>query len=117
MSARFTSLPGYMHLEGGPGHGHTFYVQRAPVYVRVVRDINGKWNVLDLYEDTPTKEEELFVYRQVEWVHVRASKQSGMHYTYEPVPIDGSLKATLRYRTRWVQWAELQAKEYTNPKE
>lgn len=107
----YSALPGTVHLVGGPGDGRKFPVQRAPIFLRFVSDINGKWDVLDLPEDKPTRHEEIHVYKQDSWVHVRANRRedSGTHYQYVHVPIDGTQKGSLRYTRRWRDWARLQS--------
>jgi hypothetical protein len=111
MSIIHNSSAGWIHLKDGPAGNKRFFVARAPVYLRLVQDINGKWDVLDLIDDEPTPEEEVFVYRQINWVHVRANdrSQSGYHYEYTHHPITSEQKAALRYQSRWQSWARMQA--------
>jgi hypothetical protein len=106
-------MPGTVHLVGGPGDGRELRVQRAPVMLRFVCDINGKWDVLDLPNDEPTREEEIHVYRQDSWMHVRGQRRedSGTHYQYVHVRIEDYQKSTLRHTRRWRDWARLQVVE------
>lgn len=107
----YNTHPGYIHLMDGPGEGKRFYVQRAPVFVRVVESMEHKWDVLDLIDDEPEPTEEIYVYQQLSWIHVRANnrRDSGFHYDYIHVPVASELKAVLRYTKRWQEWAQLQA--------
>lgn len=107
---RYSSVPGVVQLVGGPGDGRSFHVQRAPIWLRAVSDINNRWDVLDLLEDAPTRDEEIHVYKQESWMHVRATQRehSGVYYRYVHVPIDNSQKATLRYTRSWRDWTRLQ---------
>lgn len=111
--SRFTSGPGRVKLIDGPGQGQKFFAQRAPVLLRVVLNYDGRWDVLDQLEDEPTAQEEIFVYHQSSWMHVRANKRSdsGTYYEYTHWPIDNIQKSTLRYNDRWRTWASLQLLE------
>src|SRR5947209_7794848 len=53
MTTRYNSQPGHITLMNGPGEGNRFHVQRAPILLRVVSDLNNGWDVLDQLEDTP----------------------------------------------------------------
>ena len=118
MTNSFNHSAGWIHAKDGPARKRRFFVQRAPLYVRFVQDLNGKWDILDLLEDKPADEEEIFVYRQDEWMHVRAAirGESGYHYNYVHVPIAGELKIALRFAERWHDWVALQvATQPTDP--
>lgn len=105
-------MAGWIHLTDGPGAGKDFHAQRTPAFLRVVVDRHDNWNVLDLIEDEPTREEEIFVYRRVSSEHrcYRNGNRelSGWHCNYVNVPIDTGQKASLRYNHRWQQWATAQ---------
>jgi hypothetical protein len=54
-----------MRCLDGPAEGRSFNAQRAPLFLRVVRDQNGKWDVLDQLDDQPAGDETIFIYRKV----------------------------------------------------
>lgn len=47
----------------GPAKGHALMLRMSPRYLRVTRAA-GVWDALDLPEDNPRSEEEVYVYRR-----------------------------------------------------
>lgn len=104
-------------LRGGPVEG-TYAAKRAPVYLRGVVDAEGERDVLDLLEDTPRAQEQVYVYRRVGeagHVHLRMSgaarRASGFYALadYEYLPdVDGE---QVRERDAWHAWVHAQPEE------
>lgn len=106
----------------GPAAGKTFACRRAPVYLRIVRAAplelvpspDAGWDVLDQLDDTPSADEEVFVYRIIDgtWSCAylcRAGADSGryelgQYRLVEPQPDE----ATLRDTALWRAWASAQ---------
>lgn len=108
---RFHSGPGWITLEDGPcAPWQKFFVKRAPIFVRAVEAVGHVWNILDQLDDEPTAHEEIFVYKQVKWIHVRANnrRESGVYYTYTYIPISNDEKLALRSNKRWREWVSSQ---------
>jgi hypothetical protein len=101
----------WIHLDNGPGEGRVFSAQRAPRYLRAVCDQNHLWDILELPDDAPEKDEEVFVYKQYEFERMRGGAKAGDHYHYRNIQIDGTLKGGLRYPTRWQSWARMEAQK------
>lgn len=75
----------------GPAEGVTLMLKRTPVYLRVVRNRQGKWDALDQLDDSPASDEEIFVYRLKEHLgnaFVDGPKIKGCYamVNYEAVP-------------------------------
>lgn len=51
------------HFLDGPAAGVKLILQRAPQYLRVVRDPAGTWDALDQLDDAPDPGEVVFAYR------------------------------------------------------
>lgn len=97
-----------LQLVDGPCEG-VYMCKRAPVYLRAVADEDGKKDVLDLIEDTPTDSETVYIYRllgDVGQVHLNFGGGKGGFYqmgTYHYLPeVDGE---SLRDNSNWQQWA------------
>lgn len=101
------------HFLDGPAEGRTMDTRRAPVFLRVVEDRStGKFDVLDLLDDTPTPSERVFVYQREPgtWGQVFActrSRRGGGRYeygSYRHLPgVDGE---QLRETSAWRGWTE-----------
>lgn len=103
-------------FQDGPAAGVILGLQRAPKYLRVVRQKfadDPKWDALDQLTDRPEPNEEVFAYRLVEYrghVHVcRRPTGSGYfamatyaHIEQQP-PVD-----VLRNTAKWQRWAQEQ---------
>ncbi|HEY1833694.1 MAG TPA: hypothetical protein VGG08_04595 [Solirubrobacteraceae bacterium] len=96
----------------GPAAGAGFTMHRAPMYVRLVQDAGGKWDVLNLLEDEPREDETVHVYEGVPGTHGNAfvcGRGRGQHsgatewwvYRHRP-DIDGE---ALRDTEAWRAWA------------
>jgi hypothetical protein len=101
-------------FEGGPAAGVRLTLKRAPKYLRVVRDSEGKWDALDALDDTPAPGEAVIAYRKVsddgagfiDYTDGRGRRcgTSFISATYavcDPQPPDD----VLRDRERWAEWA------------
>lgn len=75
----------------GPAKGTTLLLQRAPLFLRLVEDADGKIDALDQLGDAPEPGETIYVYRQV-------SYDGGGHLSYTD-------KATRRRKWMWLQSA------------
>lgn len=49
----------------GPAANQALEFNRAPAFLRVVRGVDGKWDVLDQLDDDPALGEEIFIYHLV----------------------------------------------------
>lgn len=66
----------------GPARGQTLMLRFAPQTLRVVVDSKGKWDALDLPEDTPRPDETVYLYERVgeaAMCHLNAGKRSGFY--------------------------------------
>lgn len=50
-------------FSGGLAHGVTIDMRRAPLLLRVVMDLTGRFDALDQPEDTPNRTETIVLYR------------------------------------------------------
>lgn len=51
-------------FEDGPAAGVNLSLRRAPMFLRVVQNNQtGEWDALDQLDDTPEKNETIFVYK------------------------------------------------------
>ena len=97
-----------LELIDGPCKG-TFFVKRAPVYLRCVKNqLTEEIDVLDQLEDTPQGFESVYVYKlqgDAGWMHIRGTKIHGFYalgkYKYLP-EVDGEV---LRDNSAWQAWA------------
>lgn len=96
-----------MTLEDGPVAG-SYMAKRAPVYMRAVKSVTGKRDVLDLLNDAPRGDESIHVYKLnsgVGNVHVnRGPGKSGFSVLarYRHLPgVDGE---ALRSNDAWRKW-------------
>lgn len=96
-------------LEAGPCMG-SYETARAPKVLRAVRAAGGKLDVLDLVEDAPADDEDVFVYRAREDRHGHMCGRGRCYVTvsYEYVgPLDkqtGELSEVDEDELAW--WAE-----------
>lgn len=69
----------------GPAKGQNLMLRAAPKLIRVTRDtVTGKFDALDMADDTPTKLEELHAYALSEYqgmMHVNRGRKGGGFYT------------------------------------
>ena|ERR1700723_887131 len=95
-------------FKDGPADGMEFNLRRTPLFMRITRDQDtAKVDALDLLDDTPRDDEDIFVYQRIgEYGHACArgsSGQSGWFATYVwRSEVDGSL---LRDSVMWQNWA------------
>jgi hypothetical protein len=54
-----------IHFLDGPATGQLLMLRRAPRYLRVTKSPRGVWDALDRLDDTPTAEEQVYVYVRV----------------------------------------------------
>lgn len=99
-------------FEDGPAKGQNLALKRSPMFLRVVTDCAGKWDALDQPDDSPRREEMVFVYRlsgEPGWCHInRGRRGSGFYpiaiYHYvKPQPDQG-----VRELADWIKWCKEQ---------
>ena len=99
----------------GPAEGATLFMKRAPLYLRAVRDPDGKWDALDRLDDAPAAGEEIAVYRRAgatTTMHIRGGRRSGgcgffkggEYRLVEPAPQDADVRGT----AAWRAWCQVQ---------
>lgn len=81
-----------IRFEDGPAGGQVLQLRRAPLYLRVTHDPDGKWDALDQLDDQPAAGETITVYRRV--------GEAGV------VHIDYTERATRRRRGAWFSCAD-----------
>lgn len=90
---------------GGPANGVHFELARLPKILRVTRD-RRKFDALDLLEDEPTAEEEVFVYRMIGSPSFVCRSKDPLTASYEPVPVFGvNADESVREREGWQRLA------------
>lgn len=104
-----------VELLDGPCKG-AYLVKRCPMFLRAVPNGTGENDLLDQVEDSPAKDEKIFIY-QMEgnpgWIHLSMSpkSKSGFYamakYRYLP-EIDGE---RFRDNAVWQEWATEQMKK------
>lgn len=58
-------MPAYVMFEDGPAEeAPMLLLHRCPLYLRVVRGIDGKWDALDQLDDDPDLGETIYIYRR-----------------------------------------------------
>lgn len=63
----------------GPAEGQALHLKRSPTFLRVTKDrVSGSWDALDILEDTPTDEEDVYVYQ--------LNSEPGICHTYSRKP-------------------------------
>lgn len=101
----------------GPAQGQKLMLKRAPFFLRVVRDGNGKFDALDQLDDSPAPGERLFAYVIIGLpgsCHVRAAGNRGGFFVManygvaNPQPDD----ATMRDQDAWSSWCEANAERF-----
>jgi hypothetical protein len=93
-------------------------LRRAPLYLRVTRSPEGKWDALDQLTDTPAPGEVLYAYRRqsqsgayfLDWTE-GGRRRGGcfVQATYVFVP-EQPPDAVMRDTQQWRAWARTQAK-------
>lgn len=81
-------MPGYVMFEDGPAKAApVLLLERAPLYLRVVRGIDGKWDALDQLDDDPAMGETIFIYKRrssrAGHIKGRTRAESGPMFAYE----------------------------------
>lgn len=106
-----------VQLLDGPCQGD-YLVKRAPVFLRAVKKGTGETDLLDQLDDTPAKDEKVYIYHTegiVGWVHIHGNKKVQGWWAlakYRFIPdVDGE---KFRNNTAWQEWAD---KEWKNEKE
>ena len=108
-----------MRFSGGPAHGASLSLSRAPLFLRVVIDQAGTVDALDQLEDEPRAGEHIYVYRrdgEATHVHLQMAGPGGrgrrcrwelfaQYQIHEHQPSE----ATLRDQHRWQEWAQTEA--------
>ena len=100
-------------FQDGPAKGQSLMLKRAPVFLRVVKSLAGKWDGLDQLDDRPQFSEEVFAYvmtRPPGHMHIRAKGGAGGFYpvaeyqlcTTQPTDFQ------LRNNSAWGEWANSQ---------
>lgn len=99
-------------FEDGPAKGQTLMLQRAPIFLRVVKGDDG-WDALDQLHDSTRKGETLYAYvltAKPGRYHLYFGGSRGGWYviaTYKvvfPQPVDSIMRDTVA----WRDWTELQ---------
>ena len=57
----------YFEFTDGPAKGYSMggCFHRAPEYLRVVRELDGRWDALDQLDDLPNLGDTIFIYRRL----------------------------------------------------
>ena len=101
-------------LRDGPGRG-SYAVGRAPLFLRAVVSASGKKDVLDQLDDTPTPEEQVYVYRRqgVAGFAIitlarprRCVKSATGEYAHVPEAVGDDMRET----SAWRAWCEAQVR-------
>ncbi len=98
----------------GPAGGQTLLLQRAPVFLRVVRERDtGGWDALDKLEDHPRPSEDVFVYRRTAnpgVCHLNFGRCRGGFYAVAEYVLHSEQPddVTLRDTPRWRAWTTAQ---------
>lgn len=91
-------------------------LERAPLFLRFVRNTRGEWDALDLQDDLPEPDEEITVgkrepgFGRIHVDRIVRGKRVGSNFetaTYQPIagpPLD-----VLRDNARWREWCYVQA--------
>lgn len=59
-------MPAYVMFEDGPAKdAPMLMLHRVPLYLRVVRSMDGKWDALDQLDDDPEMGETIFIYKRL----------------------------------------------------
>jgi hypothetical protein len=100
------SCSGVTRLLDGPAANTNLMLRRAPVFMRIVRDPEGKIDALDQLEDIPEPGERMYVYRSEPetfgMVFIRpGGRYEGADYRHLP-DVDPE---PLRENTAWRTWA------------
>lgn len=102
----------------GPAKGVYLQARRAPLMLRVVHNkVTDVWDVLDQLEDSPSADEEIFIYRVVRGCTIsrgfwdgrdkntgRRTGGSFEHADYELSPIQPDHE--LRTNEEWLKWID-----------
>lgn len=97
-------------LNGGPAAGQILLLQRAPLFLRVTQNADGRWDALDQIDDTPAFDERIHAYVRTGVsgsAHINLGRKGGMwcavsEYRYmEEQPPD----EVMRHNNRWQEWA------------
>jgi hypothetical protein len=101
-------------FEDGPAAGVMLALRRSPLYLRVVRDAEGKFDALDRLDDEPAAGEALFAYRLVKSdgvVHLsmtdRRGRRCGGFYAMAGYAVveDQPPDEVMRDTEKWREWA------------
>lgn len=97
----------------GPAAGTDLLIRRAPTFLRVVIDPQGKVDALDQLEDEPGDDERIYVYRlepgtrSVTFLCYRGKDRgrSGRYEIGDYRYVQGVDESVLRTREAWREWA------------
>lgn len=109
--------PSFAQIKDGPAQGLSFTIARSPTFLRIVKDqTTGEWDCLDQLHDVATDSEDVYVYRQTSWSHVRAVEKdkSGFYTTYQEIPINTATSRRLKNNRKWRAWVDEQVKREAN---
>lgn len=81
-------MPYYFDFRDGPAKEASMLMfHRAPLYLRVVRGMDGKWDALDQLDDEPALGDTIFIYKQMQgrYGHIKGATRatSGFILGYE----------------------------------
>lgn len=81
-------MPCYVMFEDGPAkEAACLMLERCPLYLRVVRSMDGKWDALDQLDDDPALGETIFIYKRCSQRagHIKGATraQSGPMFMYQ----------------------------------
>lgn len=107
----------------GPAQHTSLQLARCPLFLRVVRDVEGRWDALDLLDDEPRPGETITVYRlrssdgtcHIDFTEGGRRKGKWLRmatYALSPAQPD---EATVRSTAAWRKWCEAQAQEQEQP--
>lgn len=95
----------------GPAKGVTLMLHRSPVYLRVVRSKDGKWDALDQLYDQPAEDEDVFVYvltKPPGHAFIDGPKISGVWPIAEYKTLsDKPAASEFRQNKSWALWCEV----------
>jgi len=105
----------------GPAAGVILQVRRTPILLRVVLGLSGKWDALDQPDDSPTPDEQVFVYILTEaplnyHLCIRGKNraaagwyQAGKYKLLVPQPPESSVRSN----QKWSEWCDAHRESLT----
>ncbi len=105
----------------GPAAGVSLDLRRLPIFLRVVRDPEGKWDALDQLTDVPAPDEALVAYRKIagsessgflDYTDKKTGRRCGRTFVAAKYAVvtEQPDDATMRDASKWREWCQEQAK-------